>query len=157
MIVKKVFLLIGVEKMHDRMIIDLSEMASIIAKLVFTHNYNSLLKTELTSLMVKYFMDCNTERKVNNLTRFDTVHVFFRDFSSIFFSSEKELLYINQAIYIYDKLGILGFDGDNIIKKKEISDLPLIEIMEKEEMKNTFCLIRDMSNKSFLEEVVWNV
>ena len=145
-------LLIGVVKMNEKQMINVSEYLSIIYKLVTDFQINSLFKVVFSSFVIK-----NRKEKIsfanqkNNL-----IEGFFQQFHMDLFSNYNDFKYIFEAINILQENQII------VIQNNTITICKLIEVIHDDFFKKrnviaSLELIASMNENSFVEEVLYNV
>ena len=133
----------------DNEIIALSEYHNIIANLLENCCFDSLLKLEVTALLIKHYKD-------NNLLRSSPAnHIkeFFSSFLTLLYSKSRDLKAINECLFILEKEGFVKIKNDNITKTKHIPYVSDV-FMQKENIYETMEIINKLSISSFVEDLI---
>lgn len=147
-----IFLLIGVVKMNEKQMIKVSEYLNVIYKLIKDFQINSFFKVAFSSFIIK-----NRKEKIaftnikNNL-----IEGFFQQFHMDLFSNYDDFQYIFEAINILQENQIIIIQNGIIIICKLI-DVIDDDFFKKKNVIDSLELIANMSEDSFVEEVLYNV
>jgi len=130
-------------------VIALSEYHNIISTLIEKHRFNSLLKIEVTSFMIKYYKDSNLLKKSAKNHFKD----FFSSLLTVLYTKSQDLNVINECIYILEKEGFIKVKTDNVVRIKNlfyVSD----DFFSNTEVDETIRIINEMSIDSFVEDLI---
>ena len=145
-------LLIGVVKMNEKQMINVSEYLSIIYKLITDFQINSLFKVVFSSFVIK-----NRKEKISFVNQKNNlIEGFFQQFHMDLFSNYNDFKYIFEAINILQENQII------VIQNNTITICKLIEVINDDFLKKrnviaSLELIASMNENSFVEEVLYNV
>lgn len=147
-----IFLLIGVVKMNEKQMIKVSEYLNVIYKLIKDFQINSFFKVAFSSFIIK-----NRKEKIaftnikNNL-----IEGFFQQFHMDLFSNYDDFQYIFEAINILQENQIIIIQN-GIINVCKLIDVIDDDFFKKKNVIDSLELIANMSEDSFVEEVLYNV
>lgn len=147
-----IFLLIGVVKMNEKQMIKVSEYLNVIYKLIKDFQINSFFKVAFSSFIIK-----NRKEKIaftnikNNL-----IEGFFQQFHMDLFSNYDDFQYIFEAINILQENQIIIIQN-GIINVCKLIDVIDDDFLKKKNVIDSLELIANMSEDSFVEEVLYNV
>ena len=147
-----IFLLIGVVKMNEKQMIKVSEYLNVIYKLINDFQINSFFKVAFSSFIIK-----NRKEKIaftnikNNL-----IEGFFQQFHMDLFSNYDDFQYIFEAINILQENQIIIIQN-GIINVCKLIDVIDDDFFKKKNVIDSLELIANMSEDSFVEEVLYNV
>lgn len=147
-----IFLLIGVVKMNEKQMIKVSEYLNVIYKLIKDFQINSFFKVAFSSFIIK-----NRKEKIaftnikNNL-----IEGFFQQFHMDLFSNYDDFQYIFEAINILQENQIITIQN-GIISVCRLIDVIDDDFFKKKNVIDSLELIANMSEDSFVEEVLYNV
>lgn len=139
--------------MRNRDIYKLSDYLNIVNTLIEKHSFDSLFKVTITALVLYYQTNSDMElRKVSQ----NIFQGFFKNFHSVVLSNYSDFYVISQALLINEKNGNITVNEDEIVKKRRLETVKN-KYLEKENIVEILCDIKNMSIKSFAQEVVENV
>lgn len=147
-----IFLLIGVVKMNEKQMIKVSEYLNVIYKLIKDFQINSFFKVAFSSFIIK-----NRKEKIaftnikNNL-----IEGFFQQFHMDLFSNYDDFQYIFEAINILQENQIIIIQN-GIVNVCKLIDVIDDDFFKKKNVIDSLELIANMSEDSFVEEVLYNV